>query len=516
MDDFHQQLLDTSTYPEATASVSFKETHISRIYLTDTRVYKFKKPLDLGFLDYSTLAKRHHFCQEEIRLNQRFTSDVYLGVVALRLHNGKIGFGQKGAIQDFAVRMRRLPENLMLDRLIEARADNLEDEMPRLGLAIQTAMEQAEICLNEPVSYVKRVMRNCEENFSQTTAAIGSSLTEDAHRFMLKITRRDLDAFAEIMRSREARGMVRDGHGDLHSANICLTDPICIYDCIEFNRRFRVADMLDELAFLVMDLDFRGRRDLAGKLTAGYQELLHGREFKSLLSFYKGYRAWIRGKVEAILATDQNATKETRDNAATLARQHFNLALGYRIKPTLFITSGLMGVGKTTLSASLAQATGAEHLRSDVIRKQLAGLPEAQHLHEDFGAGLYTQKMSERTYNELFRATEVAMSRQQIIVVDASFAQEVDRNKFLGLAEQTGYPAWLMHLTCPDKLTLQRLDQRVGDASDGRRELFAQHKVLFNQITATNRMVTVDTSCPVDYNVQSLLCSALADQEQLS
>lgn len=516
MGQFHQQLLDPATYPEATCSVAFKETHISRIYLTDEHVYKFKKPLNLGFLDFSTLAKRRHFCHEEVRLNRRFTTGIYLGVVALRQRLGKVSFGKQGEVVDYAVHMRRLPEARMLNGLIEADSPELPQAMARLGLAVHSVLAQAEVCRSEPVGNADVVKQNCAENFLQTRAAIGTALSEEAHALMDKATQRDLSALAELMRAREIGGFVRDGHGDLHTANICMTDPVCIYDCIEFNRRFRVADITADLAFLVMDLEFLGRRDLADSLIAHYQGHCEDLDFKRLLPFYKRYRAWVRGKVDAMLASEAEAPKATRDKSAELARRYFNLALGYLLKPTLFLTAGLMGVGKTTLARALAEATGARLLRSDVVRKQLAGVPQAQACLDAFDTGLYSRAMTGRSYNELFNRAAELLTAQHSVIIDASFAREDDRQRFMQLADQSGCPAWLIHLGCPDAVTLSRLDRRRGDASDGRRELFARQKEGFEQITTTGRVVKVDTSLPVDYNVQSLLCTVLSDQEQLS
>jgi hypothetical protein len=519
MDQLHQQLLDPLSYPETTRSVDFKETHISRIYLTDLHAYKFKKPVNLGFLDFSSLEKRRYFCNEEVRLNRRFTTGTYLGVVELRQINGRVycgSLGSRGRLLDYAVQMRRLPENRMLDRLIEANSPELPEATPQLSKAVHKVTEQAEICRNEAVRNAVTVRSNCEENLKQTSSAIGSSLTSEAHQLMQSITQHELAELEGIMLEREADGFVRDGHGDLHAANICMTDPICIYDCIEFNRKYRVADILADLAFLIMDLEFRGRRDLADGVMTQNQGHFKSDSLKKLLLFYKQYRAWVRGKVNAMLATDPETTADTREHAKKVACRYFNLALGYRIKPTLFLTSGLMGVGKTTIARALAQATGAKHLRSDVVRKQLAGLPEGQKSEDTFGTGLYTREMTARTYDAIFKAAEELMVFQQSVIVDASFAKDNERSRFIDLAGQMACPVWLLHLECPDDVTLQRLDQRVGDASDGRRELYVRQKNDFSPIQATNHVVPVDTTGAVDYNVQSLLCRALTSQEQFT
>lgn len=514
MGQLHQQLLDPSTYPEMTQSVSFKETHISRIYLTDRHVYKLKKPLNLGFLDFSTLEKRHHFCREELRLNRRFTTGVYLDVIALRQLNGRVGFGDAGTVLDYAVRMRRLPEERMLNRLIEGNAPALANDMPRLGAALRALLAKSETCRHRPPDSVALVRQNCVENFRQTRHLTGPALSQEAQSLMESATLRDLDELASQMQEREEAGMVRDGHGDLHTANICMTDPVCIYDCIEFNRRFRIADIAADLAFLIMDLEFLGRADLARALVEQHLDLPDHRQFKQLFLFYKGYRAWVRGKVDALLACDAESNEETRSKARELAGRYFNLALGYRLAPTLFIVAGLMGSGKTTLARALAAACGAAHLRSDVVRKQLAGLPENQACREPYGAGLYCAEMTRRTYAELYKAARRQLSGPGSVIVDASFANEQERENFLALAAETGRPAWLLHVACPDDVAMTRLAQRSDDASDGRSELFAQQKAGFSQIKPSDRVVAVDTSDPVDYNVQSLLCRVLAERER--
>lgn len=510
-------MLDPSIYPEPTSTVEFKETHISRIYLTDHYVYKLKKPLNLGFLDFSTLAKRHHFCREEVRLNSRFSPDAYLGVVALRQRGESVSIdGKGGDVIEYAVQMRRLPESRMLDKMIEAEDATLPAEMYRLGKALHTAMDKAERCRQESVRNLDTVKGNCEENFVQTQSAIGNILTREAHSCMQKMTGKDIEELAELMLNRETDGYVRDGHGDLHTENICMTDPVCIYDCIEFSRRFRVADTAADLAFLVMDLEFRQRRDLAAKLLERYRELSNDLDLDNLLPFYKGYRAWVRGKVDAILAVERDVPGELQSHAAATAQRYFNLALGYHLEPTLIVTAGLTGTGKTTLARSLAQATGATHLRSDILRKELAGIPASQASADDFGKGLYDRKMTDRTYSLLFEKTRQALKKHESVIADASFASQDQRTKFLQLAAEEGRNVCLLYLVCPDSVALSRLDDRVSDASDGRRDIYVEQKEHFDQAGLQELAMQIDTTKTVDHNVQSILCHILKNQEHMA
>lgn len=511
--EMHRQLLDPTTYPQPTRHVEYCETHISRVYLTDRHAYKLKKPIALGFLDYSTLERRGHFCAEEIRLNRRFAPDTYLGVVELRANHGVLRFDGPGTLVDFAVKMRRLPQERMLDRLIDQADPGLPAEIERLARHLPPLLAASEICRDEPEGRHLAIIRaNCKENLAQTIPAIGRMLSPTAHRLMTDLTDALFARLAPTFISREQHGYVRDGHGDLHARNICMTDPIRIYDCIEFCRRFRVDDMAAELAFLLMDLDFRGRRDLAGQLLADYQAATADPDLARLLPFYKSYRAWVRGKVEAILAGEPDVAPELRQTARDRAVRYFNLALGYHVPPMLLLTAGLMGVGKSTLSRALAEALGADLLRSDVIRKQLAAMATASHQPEAFGHGLYAGAMTARTYREMLRRAEHLLRDGQGVIVDASFARQPDRQTFLDLAASLAIPARLLHLHCDRATALMRLDQRQAagqDASDGRRELFAAQAAAFDPIEDHPEVFSIDSHNEVDYNVQQVICRLL-------
>jgi predicted kinase len=347
----------------------------------------------------------------------------------------------------------------------------------------------------------------------QTRAAIGQALTATAHRAMTTLTQTELESLAPLCLEREAHGLVRDGHGDLHARNICMTDPIAVYDCIEFSPRLRIADVAAELAFLLMDLDFRGRRDLAAHFLAAFQARSADPLPAELLRFHRSCRAWVRGKVDYVLAGEADAAAVTRRQALERSRRYFNLALGYHVpQPLLLLTSGLMGVGKTTLARALAAATGAILLRSDVVRKELAGLAPAPSRSETFASGLYAPAMTERTYGELRQRARAQLAGGHPVIVDASFARAADRQAFFALAGQLGIPAYLLHLRCPTDSVVRRLDRRQAegvDASDGRRELLPIQAALFELPAPGPQLIEIDSSAAVDYNVQQLLCRLL-------
>lgn len=511
--EMHEQLLNPATYPEPTRCVEYRETHISRVYLTERHAYKLKKPLSLGFLDFSTLEKRGFFCAEEVRLNQRFAPGTYLGVASLRMDRGALRFDGRGSLVEYAVHMRRLPGERMLDNLIENASPDLPGEIERLARHLASLLTTSVICRDEADGGHATVVRvNCEENLGQTVFAVGKALSARAQDLMTQITRERLDRFEPVFNSREARGYVRDGHGDLHARNICMTDPIQIYDCIEFCRRFRVDDIAAELAFLLMDLDYRGRRDLSARFLAAYQDDAGDRELVELLPFCKSYRAWVRGKVEALLAGEPEVAPELRRQALERSRRYFNLALGYHVPPMLLLTAGLMGVGKSTFALALAGALGAELLRSDVIRKKLANPAADSRRPDAFNEGLYAPSMTAHTYAEMLRRAEQLLCRGKTVIIDASFASQADRLSFLALAERLAIPARLLHLHCDKATTLARLDRRQAeglDVSDGRRELFEAQAAVFDPFSGGPELIPIDSSAAVDYNVQDVICQLM-------
>lgn len=508
--ELHRQLLNPTVYPDKPATVAFRETHISRVYLTDHFAYKLKKPLNLGFLDFSTLAKRRFFCHEELILNRRFAPAIYLDVLPVRCTADRVTLNGRGRIIDYAVRMRRLPEERMLSHLLDENDPDLPEAMERLARHLATLLSQAKPCPHEETAAT--VHEKLADNLRQTVPAIGLTLSAEAHVLMTAHVDREMRRLSPLIEQRSRDGYVRDGHGDLHAANICMTEPITVYDCIEFCRRFRVADVAADLAFLLMDLDFRNRRDLVGIFLASYQRQASDPGLASLLPLYKSYRAWVRGKVSTLLAMESDVEAEHRRQALDEARRYFNLALGYHLPPSLILTTGVMGVGKSTLARALATASGATLLRSDVIRKELAGLPADRPSPDPFAAGLYSAEMNARTYAALLTQAESRLKADDIVIVDAAFAHTGEREEFLTLAARLGRKGLFLHLSCPPATTLARLDRRRqqgNDPSDGRRELYPRHAASFAGFPAAMPVMKIDSSLAVDYNVQQVLCKIM-------
>jgi len=513
----HQAMLKSTFYPGEAGPVEFHETHISRLYLTHDHVYKLKKPVNFQFLDFTTLEKRHFYCNEELRLNQRLCSDTYLDVLEIRQDGDSFHLGPgSGEIVDYLLRMKRLPEGRMLSNLLTAADPTLPGEMERLGRHLAYWHRTQPPDGGDENADLERTRRNWDENLRQSAPLVESLLSADAQNRMREEVEHFLTEQAPLLRKRQATGQVIDGHGDLHAEHICLTDPIRIYDCIEFNERFRLADRLADLAFLLMDLDYRGRRDLSAGVLQAYDETW-GADLDAprLLRFYKSYRAWVRGKVLGFLAQDPEADAATRTNALARGRRYFSLALGYLCRrPSLILTCGLMGTGKSVLAAELATALGAVHLRSDELRKELAGLSPSSRDLSSFGEGLYHREATERTYRALADRAEVHLAAGRTVIVDASFAEKGRRDDFRDLARRQQWPLAILWMNCPDELLLERLRNRRSDASDGRPELLTAQKRIFQPPCGESRVLPVDTRDEVAYNVQRIICH-LANPEFL-
>jgi len=324
-----QALLDPKVYPEATQGVELVQTQMSFVFLTDNYVYKVKKPVNLGYLDYTTLKKRRFFCEWEVKLNRRLCPDVYLGVVPITRDKSKIGIGGQGKVMEYAVKMRRLPQGAMMDVLLtnnQVSPEMVGSVARRLADFHRKAETNASISL---FGKLDTIIQNTDENFTQTEKYIGVTISPIKYQHIKEYTTYFIWKNASLFRRRMAEGKIRDCHGDLHAAHICFTDGICIYDCIEFNDRFRYCDVVSEVAFLAMDLDHYRRADLSRSFVNAYISQSRDKELRELLNFYKCYRAYVRGKVESFKLDDPHISDEEKAVVLAVAKSYFELAESY-------------------------------------------------------------------------------------------------------------------------------------------------------------------------------------------
>ena len=471
-----EALARPQAYPHAVDRVEVRHTHISAVFLAGPYAYKIKKPLDLGFLDFTTLEKRRHFCLEEVRLNRRLAPGVYLGVVPIALGRGRVQVEGEGEVLEWAVWMARLPEDATLARRL-ARGEL--DKGIFGALARRVAEFHACAEAGEAVSRYGRwevVARNARENLEQAAPHAGTTVSPTVLQRLRDRTEASLEHLKPVIESRARRGVPRDTHGDLHLDHIyTLSDrpepgDLLIVDCIEFNERFRFADPVADMAFLAMDLKFQGRRDLAQTFADGYFEASGDEEGRLLLPFYTAYRAAVRGKVEGFEVFETEVPGPERLAARDRARAHWLVAVGELEepvrKPCLVLVGGLPGTGKSSIARGLSREAGFVHVSSDVIRKELAGLPTAASAAGPFGEGIYTPEWTDRTYAECLRRAEEFLFQGERVIVDANFRAEARRKPFLDAALRWGVPGLFLLRTADPREVLRRLERRKGDASD--------------------------------------------------
>jgi aminoglycoside phosphotransferase family enzyme len=324
-----EDLLKPELYPHRPSEIQLVQTQMSFIFLTGEYVYKVKKPVDLGYLDYTTLEKRRFFCYQELELNRRLCPDAYLNVVAITRDEEGIHIEGKGKTIEYAVKMRQLPQHRMMDILL---ADNqvTSEMITRVADKLADFHQKAET--NSRIAAFGKldvIRQNTDENFSQTKKYIDISISRSQYERIKEYTNDFIQHNSALFSKRVNENRIKDCHGDLHAAHICFTKDICIYDCIEFNDRFRYSDVASEIAFLAMDLDRYHHRDLSQHLVNAYVELSRDRELLDLLNFYKCYRAYVRAKVESFKFDDPYISKEEKAEALAVAKSYSDLAEGY-------------------------------------------------------------------------------------------------------------------------------------------------------------------------------------------
>ncbi len=493
------EMLNPRLYGPAVKKVRLIQTHTSWVFLTGEYAYKVKKPVNFGFLDYTTLDARRFFCHEEFRLNRKLSPDIYIGVEEITDRAGSLAIGKPGRTVDYALKMRELPQHWLMTEQLRRGAVSFGhiDEIARIVAGFHRCAERGAQVAQYGSSEVIRL--NWDENFAQTLDFRGRTIS---HRAFDEIRRAVVSFIADNrgrFRYRREAGYVRRCHGDLHSRNIFVNGGVHIFDCIEFNPRFSCSDVAAEVAFLVMDLDYAGRHDLAGYFVERYLAYTRDIGLLRLLTFYMCYRAYVRGKVTSFNLNDTSLSTAERKQAAVAARRYFRLAAEYarrlERRPFLLVMMGLPGTGKTHLARRLAVRLGAFQLLSDSIRKQLLGIPITERRWEGYNRGIYRGSLGKRTYDEMFRRAGLFLSSGNSVILDATFLHPESRERARRLAQQVGVPVIFLLVQCPERIVRRRLNRRKIEQSlsDANLEVYLAMKRRFVPPTGESDVWRVDS-----------------------
>jgi len=467
------KLLRPEVYDHPVKHIELIETHISAVILTGDFVYKIKKPVDFGFLDFSTLEKRHTCCLDELRLNRRLAPEIYLDVVAITGSPEQPVIGGSGEVLEYAVKMAQFPQSAQLDHKLAAGVLSLQhmDAIARMVADFHQVIAIADIT----VDYGDRavVFQPVEENFRQIAEHIDTTPYVSTLSALEQWSQSEYERLATVFDYRKQDGFIRECHGDMHLRNMLWLGPDSsgrplAFDCIEFNAHLRWIDVISEVAFLVMDLQSRKQPRLANRFLNGYLEATGDYAGVAVLPFYLCYRALVRAKVDALRLEQKNLSQQERVQSQAEFQSYLELALTYirAAKPRLIIMRGMSASGKSTVSQQLLDAAGMIRIRSDVERKRLFDVAIGDHLAADIDAGIYTAQASQQTYAKLLELASQVLSAGYSVIVDAAFLKAGQRLPFSQLADNSGVPFFILEVTAPAEVLRQRIIARKHDVSD--------------------------------------------------
>lgn len=507
-------LCRSSAYPGAADPIVHLETHISHVFLAGDHAYKIKKPLELGFLDFSTLEKRRYSCEEELRINRRLAPEIYLDVVPIGGTTEAPRVEGEGAPIEYAVKMRRFSQQGMLDLVFDRGGVTgaLVD-----AIAAQLAGFHAVVARAEPGSgfgTAASVIEPALQNFDQ----LGPLLEPGPETALLvKLhdwTARRSELLAPVFDDRQRAGFVHECHGDLHLGNMVLIDGrVRMFDAIEFNAQLRWIDVINEAAFLAMDLAARGRDDLAWRFVNAYLEHTGDYEGVRLLRYYLVYRALVRAKVAAIRAGQPDTIAAERQTLWDKCRNHLALAARFAegAQPVLIILHGFSGSGKTTGSQAILETIGAVRIRSDVERKRMHRLKAGARTESPVGGGIYDARSNLDTYERLAQLAEMVLAGGVPVLVDATFLKQAQRSCFRALAKRLDVAWRIAHFHANPEVVRERLRQRQragGDASE------AGVAVLEQQLRDDEPLTADEAAASVHFATDHLDADALGAQSR--
>lgn len=489
-----EELLVATAFPHEVTELRLVETHISWVILTGELAYKIKKPVKLDFIDTSTRERRRHYCNEELRLNRRLAPELYLRVVPIARHGGLARVDAAGTAIEYAVCLKQFPPEAELPALLERDAVSLP-EMLRLGETLaRFHLQTPEFCGSNAAEATQRVYDTVLDNLQQLLEYAERNRTTPELRRLWDWTRSAIDAHEVTFEERTRGRRIRDCHGDLHAANIVrFNGRLVPFDCIDFDPQLRCIDVINDIAFLVMDLHSRHREDFAAALLSRYLEITGDYDGVRLLPFYAVYRALVRAKVDAIAAEQSRHLVDHYTNRMQ-RRVRTAIELMQRPQPILLLMHGLSGSGKSWLSERLVAPLHALRIRSDLERKRLLGTsPDVS----GFKRGNYAPEVSHRVYARLVECAESCLQGGFNAIVDAAFLDASDRELFTSLAERMSVTCAFISCQASPATLLQRVATRAehgNDASEADRSVVRAQLRDFEPLESErHRILQIDT-----------------------
>lgn len=505
-------LQNPALYPHPVDGFKIIETHISWVILTGQYAYKMKKPVDFGFLNFTDLAARKHYCEEELRLNQRMASDLYLQVLPVTGNIESPEIDGSGEPIEYLLQMREFPQTQLMAE-VQARGELTDQHIDALAQQISSFhLSVPQVAANHALNSAEAIVAPMRQNFEQ----IRPLLTEQADLQQLDAlmdwTETSIARLQPLLEQRSQQGFIRECHGDLHLGNATvIEDKVVLFDCIEFNEPFRLIDIACDAAFLAMDLEDRGLKCQARRFINGWLESTGDYAALPLLNLYKAYRALVRAKVSLFrLHQEQDAVQ--RRVILRQYRSYANLAESYSAIPSRFlaITHGVSAVGKSQVALRLVEALGAIRIRSDVERKRLHSNQSA-HQSTELNAGIYSTEAGEATYQRLHTLAEAALNAGFSVVVDATYLKQPHRQAAWQVAEATGVPFMILSCEAPDAVIEQWLTQRQtegGDPSDATMSVIASQQASREPLSESeqllNRQIDTPEAGSLDKLVQAI------------
>ncbi len=503
------RMLDPDAYDHPVDRIELIETHISWVLLTGTYAYKIKKPVDFGFLDFSTLEKRQNFCEQELRLNRRLAPAIYLDVVSISgsFERPKISAG--GEALEYSVKMQQFPQSAQLDHRLESGELKLE-HMDAIAVMVAEFHQSVDVA-DASMDYGSNtaVFHPVVENFIQINQHSDTRAYQTPLATLKQWSENEFARLESVFAQRKHDGFIRECHGDMHLRNMLWLDDIgpVAFDCIEFNPALRWIDVISEVAFLVMDLQDRRQQQLANRFLNSYLDVTGDYAGLSLMSFYLCYRALVRAKVDVLRLDQKNVSLQEKAGIIAEFESYLELASGYTQKslPKLILMRGVSASGKSTVSRKLVDTLGAIRIRSDVERKRMFGIATTEDAASKIDSGIYTQQASQQTYAKLVElATHIIVAGYSAIV-DAAFLKPEQLLPFQVFAENSGIVCIIIETTAPVDVLRERIAQRKGDASDAGLAVLEHQLADWQPLdeSETDSVISLDTTDPMAMNALS-------------